>query len=312
MTEVQNMMDLVNDFLLYLTAEKGYALNTVAAYERDLYQLEQYLREEGEEAVLDDVRQMDYLLLRRYVAYLSGKHLSKNTINRKLASLRGFFRYLMKLEIVDANPAAEVTGLKRQKRLPKFLYYDEIALLLSMPGEDLWGRRDRALLEVCYGSGLRVSELVGLNIEDVHQNGGFLSVLGKGGKQRIVPLGENAAAALNRYREILRQTALEHTLKFLPDFSPDAPLFLNRRGGRLSARSVRTILNRYVEKAALKQKISPHALRHSFATHLLENGADLRSVQELLGHENIATTQIYTHVSKGALRAVYEKTHPRA
>ena len=312
MTKTKNMIDLVNDFLLYLTAEKNYAPNTIAAYERDLYQLEQYLKESGEESALDDVNQVDYPLLRCYIAYLSSKHLAKNTINRKLASLRGFFRYLMKLEIVDTNPAAEVTGLKREKRLPKFLYYEEIALLFNMPGEDLWGKRDKALLEVCYGSGLRVSELVGLNIGDVHQSSAFLSVLGKGSKQRIVPLGETASVALRDYQEALYQTALENTLMFLPDFSPNAPLFLNQRGGRLSARSVRTILNRYVEKAALKQKISPHALRHSFATHLLENGADLRSVQELLGHENIATTQIYTHVSKSALRAVYEKTHPRA
>lgn len=308
----KNMIDLVNDFLLYLTAEKNYSEHTVKSYETDLYQLEEYIKKYEDESLLDDVSRIDYFIIRKYMAYLNSRHLSKNTISRKLSSFRGFFKYLLKNEIVDSSPPSEVATPKREKRLPKFLYYDEIEVLLQAPEDDLWGRRDKALLEVCYGGGLRISELEGINMMDINKSGRFVSVVGKGSKQRIVPLGQEALQAVEIYTRSLRQAALAGELKFLPDFGVDAPLFINQRGGRLSARSIRTLLNKYVEKAALKKKISPHALRHSFATHLLENGADLRSVQELLGHENISTTQIYTHVSKSTLRAVYNKTHPRA
>lgn len=312
MENSRNLIDLVNDFLLYLQAEKNYSNNTINSYEKDLYQLETYLKEYEDESYLDDIDKIDYFVLRKYVVYLNNRHLSKNTISRKLSSYRSFYKYLIKKGICESNPAAEIITPKKEKRLPKFLYYEEMESVLNAPQDDLWGRRDRAVLEVCYGGGFRVSELVSINMTDINKNGGFVSVIGKGNKQRIVPLGQEAVAAVDRYLQSLRAAALNGELKFLPDLGMNAPLFLNQRGGRLTVRSVRNILNKYVEQAAVKKKISPHALRHSFATHLLENGADLRSVQELLGHESISTTQIYTHVSKSMLRSVYNETHPRA
>ncbi len=312
MAENKNVVDLVNDFLLYLTVEKHYAKNTVNSYERDLYQLEHYLEDYESEAVLNNIDEIDYALMRRYLAYLNSLHLAKSTISRKLSACRSFYRYLMKKQIVEASPPSEVITPKKEKRLPKFLYYDEMKAVLEAPADDLWGRRDKAILEVCYGGGLRVSELVSINMTDINKNGRFVSVVGKGSKQRVVPIGAAAVAAVGVYKETLRREYLDGELKFMPDFGPGKPLFLNQKGGRLTARSVIDIVNKYVEAAAVKKKISPHALRHSFATHLLENGADLRSVQELLGHENISTTQIYTHVSKSVMREVYNKTHPRA
>ena len=312
MENTKDMITLVNDFLLYLQTEKNYSENTIKSYERDLYQLERYLEEYEGEYVLDNIENLEYLMMRKYMAYLSSKKLAKSTIARKLGACRSFYRYLMIRQIVDSSPPSEVVTPKREKKLPKFLYYDEIEALMKSPADDLWGRRDRAILEICYAGGLRVSELVGINMMDINRSGRFVSVVGKGNKQRIVPIGQVALAAVDNYISSLRQAAKAGELKFVPAFGSGAPLFINQRGGRLTVRSVQNIVRKYVEQAAIKKKISPHALRHSFATHLLENGADLRSVQELLGHVSISTTQIYTHVSKSTIRSVYNKTHPRA
>lgn len=305
-------MTLVDDFLLYLQREKNYSENTVNAYERDLYQLENYLQDYEGMEVLEDIDNLEYLMMRKYLAYLNSQHLAKSTIARKLGACRSFYKYLLRMQIVDANPAAEVVSPKKEKKLPKFLYYDEVEALMQSPADDVWGRRDRAILEMCYAGGFRVSELVSINMMSINKSGRFVSVVGKGSKQRIVPVGQMALAAVEDYLSALRAEAAEGNLKFSPDFSARSPLFLNQRGGRLTTRSVQNIVKKYVEQAAIKKKISPHALRHSFATHLLENGADLRSVQELLGHSSISTTQIYTHVSKSTVRSVYNKTHPRA
>lgn len=312
MERARDIMTLVDDFLLYLQREKNYSDNTVKAYERDLYQLENYLQDYEGMEVLEDIDNLEYLMMRKYLAYLNSQHLAKSTVSRKLGACRSFYKYLLRMQIVDANPAAEVVSPKKEKKLPRFLYYDEVEALMEAPGDDVWGRRDRAILEMCYAGGFRVSELVSINMMSINKNGRFVSVVGKGSKQRIVPVGQVALTAVENYLASLRAEAAAGNLKFTPDFGDRSPLFLNQRGGRLTTRSVQNIVKKYVEQAAIKKKISPHALRHSFATHLLENGADLRSVQELLGHSSISTTQIYTHVSKSTVRSVYNKTHPRA
>lgn len=240
------------------------------------------------------------------MAQLQEKGLSKSTVARKLAALRSFYRYLTREEIINANPMTNVTTPKLEKRLPKFLYYQEVEALLNAPDASNQGQRDKAILETIYGGGLRVSELVGMNMGDIDFSLGYARVFGKGSKERIVPLGGAALRALKQYISCGRKELEAKSI------SRQEALFLNKYGGRLSARSVRNIVNKYVAQAALTQKISPHALRHSFATHLLEAGADLRSVQELLGHVKMATTQVYTHVTKKQLKTVYQKTHPRA
>ena len=312
MEKAKDIITLVNDFLLYLETEKNYSANTVKSYERDLYELERYLAEYEGDYVLDDIDNLEYLMMRKYMGYLNSRKLAKSTIARKLGACRSFYKYLLRKQIVDSSPPSEVTIPKKEKKLPKFLYYDEMEALLMAPGNDLWGLRDKAILELCYAGGFRVSELVGINLGDINRNGRFVTVLGKGNKTRIVPIGKAALLAIDNYQQSMKKAYREEKIKFMPDFGFDAPLFLNQRGGRLTTRSVQNIVKKYVEQAAIKKKISPHGLRHSFATHLLENGADLRSVQELLGHVNISTTQIYTHVSKSTVRSVYNKTHPRA
>ncbi|MDD2498406.1 MAG: tyrosine recombinase, partial [Desulfitobacteriaceae bacterium] len=253
-----------------------------------------------------DAAQVDHLTVRRFLAKLQAKGLSKSTMARKLAALRSFYRYLAREEIVKVNPMLNVHTPKMDKRLPKFLYYKEIEALLNAPDSTSQGERDKAILEVIYGGGLRVGELEGLNIVDIDFSLGYARVFGKGSKERVVPLG---GAALRALRQYLSQGRKELEAR---SGSRQEALFLNKYGRRLSARSVRNIVDKYVAQAALNQKISPHSLRHSFATHLLEGGADLRSVQELLGHVKMSTTQIYTHVTKKQLKSVYEKTHPRA
>lgn len=312
MDKPKDIITLVNDFLLYLEREKNYSANTVKSYERDLYELERYLSEYEGEYVLDNIDNLEYLMMRKYIGYLNSKKLAKSTVTRKLSTCRSFYKYLLRKEIVNSSPPSEVANPKKEKKLPKFLYYDEIVALLNAPADDLWGLRDKAILELCYAGGFRVSELVGINIGDINRNGRFVTVLGKGNKARTVPIGNIAVLAVDKYQKEMKTAYEENKLRFVPGFGIGSPLFVNRQGGRLTARSVQSIVKKYVEQAAIKKKISPHGLRHSFATHLLENGADLRSVQELLGHVNISTTQIYTHVSKSTIRSVYNKTHPRA
>ena len=306
------MQALAKDFLTMLQIEKNYSPNTIRAYERDLRELLVFLEQYVDELVLQDPQSLEYLMVRQFMAYLQNRQLSKRTMARKLAAARSFYRYLLREELVEENPPAEVTTPKLEKKLPKFLYYEEVEAFLSAPDDSLWGKRDRAILEVAYGSGLRVSELVRLNRNSINFPAGFLIVLGKGNKERVCPVGETARMAVQQYLSALTEAQQQGELKFVLNTASTAPLFINQRGGRLTDRSVRNFVNRYIEKAAIKKRISPHSLRHSFATHLLENGADLRAVQELLGHENLSTTQIYTHVTKSNLKAIYQKTHPRA
>lgn len=328
----------VAGFLNSLALEKSASEHTRRSYESDLFQFFWWLATGGEhvpvvggrktgrtrrhasdeEAGAPDVdlemlRSVNHLRIREYLAFLQRQEFSRRSIARKLSCLRSFFKYLEKVGLIAANPVLGVHTPKVEKKLPVFLDEPEVGLLLSQP--DLTtpiGLRDRALLELLYGTGLRVSELVALNRSDIDWTDGWVIVLGKGKKERAVPVGSEALQALGAYLErgwpALRARAPGPAE---PGPAGQEPLFLNRFGGRLSDRSVRRILDGYVAKMALSQHISPHALRHTFATHLLNHGADLRSVQEMLGHSSLSTTQIYTHVTTGRLREEYLRAHPR-
>ncbi|MGI6361929.1 MAG: tyrosine recombinase XerC [Bacillota bacterium] len=296
------MRELIDKFVMYLQVGKNYSANTVRAYEADLLALADFIAEEQSKEEVD-LSSIDNLTIRHYLADLRQQGISKRSMARKLSAMRSFYRFTLRENLTENVPIFTVTTPKSDKMLPKFLYYSEVEALISAPDNSLLGLRDSALLEILYGAGLRVSELVSINIGDIDQAVGYVRVLGKGAKERIVPVGIPALKAVKAYMAA-RQG--KYPLK------KGQPLFLNNRGSRLSDRSVRNIINKYIQKAALKQKISPHTLRHSFATHLLDNGADLRTVQEFLGHSNISTTQIYTHVTKSRIKEVYNKTHPRA
>jgi len=300
--------DCLADYFLYLQAEKNASPRTLASYGSDLEQFIAFCRERGcgPDAVITAV---DRLLVREYLALMQNNNFSRRTIARKLASLRSFYRWLLREEIIPDNPLTGIATPKIDKRLPKFLYLPEVEALLSAPDRSTpLGRRDIALLETLYGTGIRVSELVGLDIGDIDFGLEYVRVYGKGAKERIVPIGSQARQAVQNYlqngRETLRQAGRAG--------AAENALFLNNSGTRLTARSVRRVIDKYTKAAALEKKISPHALRHSFATHLLDAGADLRSVQEMLGHVNLSTTQIYTHVTKARLKRVYAQAHPRA
>lgn len=298
---------LIEQFNAYLKTEKNASQHTLEAYNHDIGEFGRFLaRFQGVNMDQVDLENVDHLTVRHFLAEIQRKGLSKSTVARKLAALRSFFRYLAREEIIGANPILGVGTPKLEKKLPKFLYYSELETLLNAPDDTAQGQRDRAILETIYGGGLRVSELVGLNITDVDFSFGYARVFGKGSKERIVPMGKKALDALKQYLAAGRGKLAQKAEK------PTNALFLNKFGGRLSDRSVRNIINKYVKQVALNQKISPHTLRHTFATHLLEAGADLRSVQELLGHVKMSTTQIYTHVTKARMKTVYQKTHPRA
>lgn len=288
----------VQDFLTFLSAEKNASPHTVKNYSIDLREFLAFLENKKWEEI-------QYLDIRSFLAALKNKSYSKNTISRKLACIRSFFKYLVRENRLKANPALDIATPKREKRLPHFLDLEEVSLLLETPLKTSWeGKRDRAILETLYTSGLRVSELTGLNHDDVDFFSGLVRVRGKGKKERIVPLGEIALKVIQEYLQQRPPRDGNYGLK--------KPLYLNRSGGRLTDRSIRRMILKYARRAAIKKEVSPHMLRHSFATHMLDRGADLRSVQELLGHENLSTTQIYTHVTTKRLKEAYDAAHPRA
>jgi integrase/recombinase XerC len=292
----------IGDFLNYLTYERNASLNTIAAYRDDLESFAGFLCNDYFTLARDqlDLRRVDHLAVRSYLAHLARRSLRRSSIARHLSALRSFFKYLMREGIGEANPARGISTPKAEKHLPSVLQTSEIALLLEQP--DLatpLGVRDRAWLELLYGSGLRIGELVGINVEDIELRARLVKVRGKGSKERIVPFGSKAEEAVRAWMAI-RDAPDEHAL------------FTNHRGGRITARSVRRLFDRYVRGAALRAGVSPHTLRHSFATHLLNAGADLRGIQELLGHASLSTTQKYTHLNDWQLIEVYRKAHPRA
>jgi integrase/recombinase XerC len=295
-------------FLQALAAEKGYSANTIRAYGHDLNEFADYAAGAEEDDTNASrsisIDEIDSLTVRGYMGMLHRKN-EKTTIARKLSALRSFFRHLVRHRLTDEDPTAAILTPKHTRRMPSYLSVDDMFRLLDRTTEDtLLGRRNRALFEVLYGSGIRVSELTGLNVFDVDFASGCLRVVGKGGKERIVPVGEKALACIRDYREVLLE-------KTGIDMQTNGPLFLNKNKGRLSTRSVARILEALVRKCSLAVPISPHGIRHSFATHMLDAGADLRTVQELLGHKSLSTTQKYTHVSIDRLMAAYDRAHPR-
>ena len=291
-------------FLRYLGAERNASVHTLKSYREDLSALIDDLSDShGQCPSPGEVTTFD---LRGYVAGLHESGYAKATIARRLASLRSFFRFCQREGWIKTSPAKALRNPRKARTLPHFLSTDEISRLLSAPPSDGGlGLRDRAILETLYSAGLRVSELVGLNDGDLDLQEGVLHVLGKGRRERLAPVGKFAAQALRRWLRV--RVLAENEAHGI-----DGPVFVNRFGRRLTTRSVARLLEKYLLKTGLDRRTSPHTLRHSFATHLLDRGAGIRSVQELLGHRSLVTTQIYTHVSTANLRAAYERAHPRA
>jgi len=282
----------IDKFMRYMEIEKNYSRHTLLNYRIDLEGFRAFLGESG-------IENVDYLFLRKYLASLKEKSLGAKSMARHLSALRSFFKFLIREGYLKGNPILSLASPKIEKNLPKFLTEEEVSNLIesSIPkGES--GLRDRAILETFYSSGLRISELVGINIEDIDFIGGVIKVRGKGKKERIVPIGDKAIEAIRAYIDKKKKES--------------QALFLNKNGKKITDRGVRNIVAKYMRISGVKQGASAHTLRHSFATHLLNRGADLRTVQELLGHVNLATTQIYTHLTTDRLKSVYDKAHPRA
>lgn len=295
---------LIENFEHYISIEKNLSLHTRRNYLSDLNQFKEFLEREYPKIRYEAI---DNTIIRSYLGFLYKKN-KKSSIARKLASLRTFFKFLLRAGVLKKNPASLVSTPRLEKHVPSFLSIDETFILLKMPDDTTpVGIRDKAIMEILYSSGVRVSELVEMNEGDLDLNLGIIKVMGKGRKERIVPIGSKAIEALNHYLETKKRRS-----KIPLSSSLNPPVFLNPRGGRLSTRSVARIINRYIEQCGLLKNISPHSLRHTFATHMLDAGADLRAIQELLGHVSLSTTQKYTHVSLDKLMEVYDKAHPKS
>lgn len=299
----------VGDFLDYLAYERNVSGNTIAAYRDDLDSFISFLLNEywttTREAL--DLKRVDHLTVRAYLGHLARRKLSRSSVARHLSTLRTFFRWLVREGVVPSNPARAVATPKREKHLPAVLQTSDIAVLFEQPDlEKPLGIRDAAWLELLYASGLRVSELTAIDLDDLQLGARLVRVHGKGAKERIVPFGSKAEEAIRRWLEVRPQIARKAPLE------EEQPLFLNHQGRRITTRSIRRLLDEYVRAASLRSGVSPHTLRHSFATHLLNAGADLRTIQELLGHVSLSTTQKYTHLSDWHLIEVYRKAHPRS
>ncbi len=297
----------ISQFIEFLSTQRNASQHTIAAYHSDLKSFSDFVHKQRSSEA--DASAVDHLLLRLYLAGLSRKddhgHISyaKSSIGRKLAAIRAFFAWLLRTGQIDVNPAELISTPKREQHLPFHLNIDQAITLVEAPSDatdDICSERDAAILELLYSSGLRVSELTGLNTGDIDRNEGMVRVLGKGGKERIVPVGTAAIIALDKY------------LAGLGDKPEGSPLFCGVRGKRINRRTVDKIVKRWSANITAFRTVSPHTLRHTFATHLLEGGADLRSIQELLGHASLSTTQKYTHVGLDRLLEVYDKAHPRA
>lgn len=292
------MNQQVDQFCRYLEVERSVSRHTLDAYRSDLLQFVEFARQErGPDVAVEAV---DHLLIRRFMALLHKDH-RKTSIGRKISAIRAFFKYLLRQGYMEKNPAALVSIPKKEKKVPFHLSIDEVTALVEVPNDaELAGLRDKAIFETLYSCGIRVSELTGMNVEHVDLDASLARVMGKGGKERVVPVGSYACAALAAYLEKRGRPA------------PEDPLIINLRGGRLTRRSVARLLDAHVLRIAAMKKVSPHTLRHTFATHMLESGADLRAIQELLGHASLSTTQKYTHVTIDRLMEVYDKAHPKA
>lgn len=305
------MQKYLDDFMKHLKYERNSSPHTLRNYESDLVQFYDYVApadDKGKRRSVN-VRDIDHLTIREYMASLYEKKKKKSSIHRKVASLRTFFRYLCREGVMEMNPAKLVASPRVERTLPNHLTIEQMIRFIETPDtETLLGKRDRAMLELLYASGLRVSEMVGLNMTDIDFTNQTVRVKGKGRKERIVPFGNHALAALQEYLSVRGELLIEAD----EDKRDPAALFFNYQGTRINPRSVGRMVDKYVKMCADLQHISPHSLRHSFATHLLDAGADLRAIQEMLGHARLSTTQKYTHVSTDKLMEVYDKAHPKA
>ncbi|NLM63182.1 MAG: tyrosine recombinase XerC [Mollicutes bacterium] len=295
------MDKLKGKFIDYITNEKNYSKYTIKSYENDLDLFFEFLKENQ----ILNIKQIDYSVIRQYLFVLYEKKYAKKTISRNISALRSFFKYLLMTRIIDKNPMTLISNPKEDKKLPNFLHINEIENLLEIPDINTpLGQRNKLILEILYSTGIRVSELVNIKINDINFYDTTIKVMGKGSKERYVVFGN-----------ILKKMLLEYIngsrLQLLKDKDSDY-LLINKNGSKLSDRGVRMIIDNIVKKSSINKKISPHVIRHTFATHMLNGGADLKVVQELLGHSNLSTTQIYTHVSNEKIRKVYRDSHPRA
>jgi tyrosine recombinase XerC len=305
---VLHLKKYIELYAFFLKNEKNYSNYTIVSYRNDLIQFFNYLK--LYRILKDDkIEYVDRSVMRKYIVYLKKSDYSARSISRKISTVRSFFKFCLREGIIKVNPTINLITPKIDKKLPYFLYLQEVNKLIETPLKNtILGIRDRAILELLYGTGIRVGELVNLNICNIDLYEKTIIVFGKGSKERILPLGNPSIRAIQEY---LTSRNLFEKKIFVNKNDLEA-LFLNRLGGRLTTRSIRRIIIKYMKMAGLNKKISPHVLRHSFATHLLGGGADLRSVQELLGHKSLSTTQIYTHITKERLKTIYKKSHPRA
>mgnify|MGYP001193514975 CR=1 FL=1 len=330
---IEKNVPAVTSFLAYLLEERAFSAYTGRCYGVDLRQYLVWIIEEqnltfdvsietsawqrlasgendivghvGPETITEHLISADTEYLRSFLAYLAESNYSPATMARKIATLRSFYKWLERQGTIKSNPMVLIRTPKQKKRLPKAIDVDQVEKLLSAPNDKtLLGARDRAILETLYSTGIRVSELVSINFDDIDETGQAIVIRGKGRKERIVPLGTHAMTAIGHYLEVLKANNISQ--------NDEEPLFINKHSTRLSTRSVRRKVSKYLEKVGLDPSISPHTLRHSFATHLLDNGADLRSVQELLGHQSLSTTQVYTHLTTKRMQESYNDAHPRA
>ncbi len=295
----------LNEFIDTLNAEKGYSPHTCRAYRIDISEFIGFTAGEGilkksdaEKRFLERLASIDKHSIRTYLAYLVKNKKSKRTIARKLSSLKAFFNYLVKSNLLTANPADMIPFPKLEKTIPRFLSIDDVFRLLDSIKSDTWfDKRNLAMFETFYSTGMRVSEIEGMDMDDIDFQNQMIRVLGKGSRERMVPVGKRALNAIKEYRMSLKDYQI--------------PVFVNKAFSRLGSRSIRRILDQIVNACGLNVPVSPHTLRHSFATHMLDSGADLRGIQEILGHQSLSTTQVYTHVSMDRLMQVYDKAHPR-
>lgn len=296
--------EAVSEFINFVKIERDYSSHSVEAYAKDLSELLIYA---DKEKYPDDIKSVDFFALRGFVASLYDRNLAKSSIERKIATIKSFFKFLYRKGVLEENPARMVKFPKKEKKLPTVFNVDDIFRLLDMPDKtEPMGIRDALILEMLYGTGVRVSELVGLNVTDVDLRGERILVRGKGKKERIIPISPQVAGMIKQYYEMMPLLMAEGR-KIVDD-----AFIINRLGSRMTDRTVRRVVDEYLIKAGMPLDYSPHSFRHTFATHLLEGGADLRSIQELLGHESLSTTQKYTHMDLASLLKVYDESHPKA
>ncbi len=295
------MEKLIEKFIEYLEYEKGYSKKTIISYEKDLELFDKYLKENK----IINIKNIDYNTIRKYLSYLHDNKYEATSVSRKISALRSFFKYNIKEKTITNNPMTLISNPKKEKKLPKYLNYEEMEKLLnSIDIDTKEGIQERLIIELLYSTGIRVSELVNIRIKDIKINDNQINILGKGNKERIVLFGKNAKEMIKLYLSSFKEY-------FTGNISNQF-LLINKKGKQLSTNRVELIVKDVLRKSSLKLNISPHTLRHTFATHMLDGGADLKSVQELLGHENLKTTAIYTHISNERLKHVFINAHPRA